>query len=331
MPKKPVIDDFINFNKNVGPLQMLIIGYPGTGKSNQATSILIKCLERENECALMHGDIACEWRHYLKYSKYVDQINLILPKDVELEKIGMENLDNGYKVPINKIELNYNNANFVDYLHPKELTVVYDDCFTSISKTYLWQKIAHQLITRSKNVDMTITYLCHEAGNYYPQTAKGNQWEYIDNFCEYFVFFRKMNIRAMLLSQLENEVYDRLRKKCIWRSYRICYPLQRTHARLIRKYILKMNIQHYHLFFGDLYNPLCSNEKTLEIKSKSLLIPRILIDLNGESHADDGNKKILFRLTCDSCGYSWEPRISHVVKCPKCMKYFGFRKEKIVS
>ena len=66
MPKLPDIEDFINYNKNVGPLQLLEVGYPGTGKSSHATNILIKCLARKKETAIMHGDLTCEWRHFLR-------------------------------------------------------------------------------------------------------------------------------------------------------------------------------------------------------------------------------------------------------------------------
>ena len=65
--KRPVINDFIDYNKKVGPLQAISIGYPGTGKSSQATQIVIECLGQKKEAALMHGDVTCEWRHFLRY------------------------------------------------------------------------------------------------------------------------------------------------------------------------------------------------------------------------------------------------------------------------
>ena len=281
MPKRPQITDFINFNPNVGPLQCLSIGYPGSGKSSQATSIIIDCLARENEVALMHGDITCEWRHFLNYSKYLDEIFLIVPKGDGVYFTKNFTGLTGYKVSLTIYEENYETLDIVTHLKSRRLTVVYDDCFHSPSKTRLWVNIAQQLVTRSELLDHAITYLCHEAGNYYPQTAKGSQWRDVDTFCEYFVYFRKMGIRALLLTQIENEVYERLRKKCIYRIYRLCYPSDRTHARLIKKYILRMNINNYHLFFGDLYNPLCKNKATKEIRDRSMMIPTRLIDLIG--------------------------------------------------
>ena len=297
MPKLPDIEDFINYNKNVGPLQLLEVGYPGTGKSSHATNILIKCLARKKETAIMHGDLTCEWRHFLRYSKYVKTIKVLVPKQAKIHKVNVDKLlDEKYKVELLFFEdLDFSKINFVKYLDDKCLVVVYDDCFVPVSKTLLWKEIAHQLISRDTMLDYTITYLCHEAGNYYPQTAHKEQWKAVDDFVSYFVYFRKMNIRAMLLTQLESEVYDRLRKKCIWKVYRICYPSDRGHARLIKKYIKRMSIQHYNLFYGDLYSPLNINKATKEIRMRCMMIPRILVNLNGGPKSPNKQtKKVYF-------------------------------------
>jgi hypothetical protein len=45
----PVINDFINYNKKVGPLQAIEVGYPGSGKSSHATSIVINCHGKKEE------------------------------------------------------------------------------------------------------------------------------------------------------------------------------------------------------------------------------------------------------------------------------------------
>lgn len=328
---RPVIEDFINFNSKVGPLQLLEIGYPGSGKSSHATQLLIKCFERNNnghkETAIMHGDLSCEWRHFLRYSKFVKKIKVLIPKGVEPIRIGIENLYN-YKVNLDIIsELDFNSINFIEHLKAKELTVVYDDCFNSISKTKLWMRIASQLISREKLLDHTITYLCHEAGNYYPQTARGDQWSDVDSFCERFVYFRKMNIRAILLAQLENEVYERLRKKCIYRVYRICYPSNRTHAKRIKKYILKMKISNYHLFYGDIFNPLRENKATKEIRSRSMMIPCELINLNGSTLPNSSSKKVQkARRRCPQCKHEWIPKVLNPVKCPNqlCQHRFDY-------
>lgn len=283
MPKLPDIEDFINYNKNVGPLQLLEVGYPGTGKSSHATQLLIKCFERKKETAIMHGDLTCEWRHFLRYSKYIKKIKVLIPKlKDKIHAVNVYNLPEKYpKVELLFFEdLDFSKLNVIKYLEDKSIVVIYDDCFTAESKTLLWKDIAHKLISRRIKLDYTITYLCHEAGNYYPQTARKEQWEAVDDFVSYFVYFRKMNIRAILLTQLETEVYDRLRKKCIWKVYRICYPSDRGHARLIKKYIKKMSIENYNLFYGDLYSPLNKNKPTREIRVRSMMIPRILVNLN---------------------------------------------------
>ncbi len=281
---RPKITDYINYHPRVGPLQLIEFGYPGSGKSSHATATIILCLERKNECVLMHGDVACEWRHFLRYSKYVKKILVLVHKEAQIERKNFpsqKEIASKYKVELEIRKLDFHTMNIVDCLEDKQITVVYDDCFAPASKTQLWVNIAKQLIFRMKKNNLTITYLCHETSNYYPQTARGEQWNSVDRFCDYFVFFRKRGIRAFLLSQLENEVYDRLRKKCIYRVYRRCYPSNRTHAKKIKKYILKMRIDHYHLFFGDLFNPMRRNKATKEIRSKWLMIPRDLLNLNG--------------------------------------------------
>ena len=281
---RPVISDFINYNKNVGPLQCLWVGYPGTGKSSHALQVAIKCLKRPNETLLCHGDIACEWKHFLRYSKFLDKILILIPAELGQKNIHLKNFTNfdNYNVELEFKYLPFADLDIISHLAVRQVTVVYDDCFEPEDKTALWNQIAWQLISRTELLNVTITYLCHEAGNYYPQTARGKQWHAIDRFCDYFVFFRKRGIRAMLLTQLESEVYDRLRKKCIYKVYRICYPTNRTHSKKISKYILKMKINNYHLFFGDLYNPMRSNKATLEITRNFLMIPRVLIKLNRE-------------------------------------------------
>jgi hypothetical protein len=276
--KLPDIRDFIDYNPKVGPLQCLSVGYPGTGKSSQATQISIECLDRKNEALLMHGDITCEWRHFLRYSKYVKKILVLIPEDAQIQNIGIKKLSK-YLVPLEFVQVNFNEINITKYLSPGQITVVYDDCYHSESKTILWEKFARQLVSRNNPHKLTITYLCHEAGNYYPQTATGDRWKSVDRFCEYFVIFRKMRIRALLLTQLETEVYERIRKKCIYKIYRICYPADRTHARLIKKYILKMRIDNYHLFFGSLFSPNRSNKATHEIRTTCMMIPRVLLNL----------------------------------------------------
>lgn len=324
--KLPDIRDFIEYNKKVGPLQCLSIGYPGTGKSSQATQIVIECLGLKNEAAIMHGDITCEWRHFLRYSKYVKKITVLVPEGVSLKIIGMKQKDS-YKVELDIIEdVDFTKLEIMKYLKPKHIVVVYDDCFYSDAKTELWVEIARQLISRENPHSLTITYLCHEAGNYYPQTANSKQWKAIDRFCEFFVYFRKMRIRALLLTQLENEVYERLRKKCIYRIYRICYPASRTHARMIEKYILKMKINNYHLFFGNLFSANRSNKPTLEIRATWMMIPRVLINLKGDPGDDHlQSVSVSAKLECDKCGHIWKPKTVNPLSCPRCKNYFGYK------
>jgi hypothetical protein len=271
----PRIEDFINFNPKVGPSQLLSIGYPGSGKSNHASSILSRCLKRENEMALMHGDIDCEWRHYLVHSKYVKGINLLVPEDQKIEFIQTPKKD--YKWETFKID--YSNFNILDYMEPHKLTVLYDGFLVDESKTRLWVEVAKQLYLRKRYYKNPITYLCHEAHHIFPQSASGEQWKAINDFCTYFAHFRRRLIRSIMLAHTESEVFSRVRMKCYWRVYRDAFPTNPTHRKIVKKYIFKMAINKYHLFKGDLYVPLNKNPKMKEIKGIWLMIPRDLIQL----------------------------------------------------
>ena len=43
-----------------------------------------------------------------------------------------------------------------------------------------------------------------------------------------------------------------------------------------------MTIANYHLFYGDLYNPMRENKPVKEIRMNWLIVPRDLINLNGK-------------------------------------------------
>ena len=227
--------EFINYNKKVGPLQALSCGFPGTGKSNQATDLMNKALQdREGytgEIGLMHGDIACEWRHYLRYSKYVKKIILVYPLQIKkpVNLIDSFNINwEKYNVPVEEkyIDLQEENWNLItsEYLEPNCLTVFYDDCFADIERTVLWAIIGRQLAYRTEFIDNTFFYLCHEAHEIFPQTASGQQWNAIQDFISSFSLWRKRRIRALLICHQESEVYERLRKKCYWKIFRDSFP-----------------------------------------------------------------------------------------------------------
>jgi len=167
-------------------------------------------------------------------------------------------------------------------LTPGELVVVYDDCMDSTSKTNLWTKIAKSLVLRNTHVDKPVCYLNNEAGITYPELAGKDQWRYLDEFAEYFVYFRKAFVRAILLSQLETEIYHRIRGKCIWKIFRIAVPGKHSIGRPVRKYARRMRRDNYHIFYGELFTPLNLNPKINEIKSIWKFLPSDLINLNGE-------------------------------------------------
>jgi hypothetical protein len=294
--KLPEIKDFIDYKKEVGPLQMVYIGYPGSGKSNHVTSIQLQCIGDKREMGLTHGDLSCEWRHFTRYRKNKDiDIKVLVPEGIA-DKIFWEGpAEYG---PASWIPVDYNKFNIVDYLEPGVLVVVYDDCFRSFTKTLLWTRIMSDIWRRRIKNDHAVSYFCHEAGNTYPQSATKQQWKALDEYSELLVHFRKRKVRAIYVSQLENEIYYRLREKCIWRIYRMAMPSNKSRAKKIIKYFKRQTIKHYHIFFGEIFRPLNSNPCLEETESEWLMIPHRFIDLKSDSPGGrtDGQNDIAARM-----------------------------------
>ena len=287
---KPTVKRFIEYNPRVGPDSMVIIGYPGTGKSVHANKIAIECIRDNNEIGLTHGDVLCEWRHFLNYKV---PVKLIVPKGLDYTFMIGNDIRKLNRKYLSIHEEEYPPKNVTDYLEPGTMTAIYDDCFDSQTKTLLWNNIIKPVILRPKHVNNVVLYLNHEAGVAYPQTATKDQWKSVDLFSEYFVYFRKCYVRAILLCQIETEIYSRIREKCMWRIYRISLPGKHSIGRPIRKYAPRMRRDQYHIFYGSLYTALNSNPRINEIKAIWKLLPRDLIYLNIESpNGDAEGKKI---------------------------------------
>lgn len=291
MVKQPNIDeDFIDYNTNVGPLQLIMSGYPGSGKSNHASSIIAKSIQRTKELAIMHGDIGTEWRHYLNFSKYLTGIILLIPTQIKNDLTFITNdivsnsfpseIKENYKVKLEIKYIDFEKFQITDYFKENWLTVLYDGCFIDETRTQLWEQIAKQLIFRTKFYNNTMTYLCHEAHKIYPQTASSKQWKAIIRFVMYFGEFRKRLIRSVLLTHSETDVFDMVRKRCYWKVYRDAFPTNPRHRKIVKEYVFNMAIHKYHVFKGELYAPLQQNEKMKEIKNQWLMLPRDLIKLN---------------------------------------------------
>jgi hypothetical protein len=313
--KLPEIKDFIEYNKNVGPLQMVYIGYPGSGKSNHVTSLNLRCIGDRREMGLTHGDLSCEWRHFTRYrEKKKLSLKVLIPEDIKGKVFYEGSPDFG---PDTWIPVDYNKFNIVDHLEPGQLTVVYDDCYRSRDKTLLWTKIMMDLWTRKTKNKETISYFCHEAGNVYPQSATKKQWAALDEYSELLVHFRKRRIRAIYVSQLENEIYYRLREKCIYRIYRMAVPSNKSRAKKIIKYFKRQSIKHYHLFFGEIFRPLNSNPCLKETENEWFMIPHGFIDLKRESPGASSSSNFA-AVTCEKCGASWLPKVARPKRCKEC-------------
>lgn len=287
---KPTTKSFINYNPRVGPDSMVIIGYPGTGKSVHANKIAIECIRDKNEIGLTHGDVMCEWRHLLNYGI---EIKLIIPKGLDYTFLINNDVRKLKRKYLTIYEVEYPPKKIADYLEPGTVTAIYDDCFDSPTKTRLWIDIMRQVIFRPSHVNSVISYINHEAGVAYPQTATKDQWKFVDLFSEIFVYFRKCYVRAILLCQIETEIYSRIREKCMWRIYRISLPGKHSIGRPVRKYAPRMRRDQYHIFYGSLFTPMNSNPKINEIKSIWKILPRALIELDLDSHnGEEVGKKV---------------------------------------
>lgn len=276
----PKIDDYINYNEDVGPLQLLSTGYPGSGKSNHSIATIVKCMRLEHsgkkEMLLTHGDNCCEWRHFLRY-KATKDILVLVPNNVNIEYI-YENSNNKYIHQFKTQKIDYSKLQIMDYMKPGQVTVVYDDHFSDEMKAILWGIIWFQLVTRKKLYNYTITYLCHEVGNLFPQTAYDDQWRAVNFASAMFVKLRKRLVRAYLVTQVETEIFDRVRKKCYFRIYRDAFPTGAYHRKIVKNRILTTTIETYHLFKGMKYRPDNKNPKADEIKDMWLMIPERFIE-----------------------------------------------------
>jgi len=171
--------DWINYNPNVGVEAAHIIGLPGTGKSNMASSLATYCLKK-GEHLVIPGDRFCEWRHFLNYRKTC-RVKVIIPskKMVQLTTVPEDLLAGSYFL----FQDSYRDLDVIPYLDDDKPTVlaIYDACFSIFDRSKLWVLILQQLLNRTKFLDQAITLLFHEAGIYWPEMARGDHWKYVDD------------------------------------------------------------------------------------------------------------------------------------------------------
>lgn len=312
---RPTVEKFIEYNPKVGVDSLHMFGYPGSGKSVHGNSIVLHCVGN-GEMGLMPGDLYCEWKHFVNYPKSIKKIKVLVPENAEIEKI---NFSDSKFHQVEEILIPFPPKNINQYIEPYTIVVVYDRCYTNYDRTRLWYEIFKQVNLRIINHDKVICFFDHEAGVRFPQTASkdGEQWKNVEEIANLFVDFRKGLIRCIFLTQLENELYYKIKNKCIWKIVRMAVPSKFSVTKAIRKYALSMRRDMFHIFYGGYYVPLNWNKNIKEIKLIMKMIPRVLINLNGDAPHNE-QKRVLKRLICDNCNHSWNPRIAQVDKCHKC-------------
>lgn len=266
------IKHWIDYNPNVGVEALHMIGLPGTGKSNMSTGLLQKCLQK-GEMLIMPGDRFCEWRHFPFHPKFPTKIRILIPKDVEIYYHNFE--PNGwFQEPIEYEDLDI--FHYLDKDH--KLLVIYDQHMPLTIRSMFWVHILSQLLNRKEYLDFAIGMLFHEAGIYFSEFTKGDQWRAIKNFSELFVESRKGLVRILLESQIDTEIESTIRRKCMYACIR--------KARLSRsvgwpKPLIKAApftaINEFHWVFGGLYVRRNTITKYYEKKSLFKMVPRMSI------------------------------------------------------
>ncbi|MFX0197145.1 MAG: hypothetical protein ACFFCW_13555, partial [Candidatus Hodarchaeota archaeon] len=219
--------DFINEKPHIGTEACQVIGLPGTGKSLLAMAIFRECLKK-GDAGLAHGDRFCEWRHYYNYPSSIAEIRILYPHELDpiKEKVAFIRVPDFVKKAL--LPVNFEKLDITKHLASQRLTIIYDAPYDISSQAWLWVNILKQCISRYQDdiVDLPITYLCHESGVIWPETALSesklakNHWWAVNTFAELFVYFRKALIRAILVSQLESEIKWQIRHKCMFKIFK---------------------------------------------------------------------------------------------------------------
>jgi len=303
---RPSIKNFIKFNPSVGVDSMHITAYPGMGKSVQATSIMIQCIDN-GEMGIIPGDRFCEWRHM---DNYEIDIKVLVPEGAEITHLNMPKKFQEWEV------IDYDTMDIMDYLEPGKLLVVYDRCFSRVDRARLWTDLMKRTSGRIKYHDIPVCYVDHEAGITFPEKRSGKLWLAVEEFVTLFVDFRKALIRCIFLSQIESELHNELRNKMLWKIYRLSMPSKSSIGKAVRKFVRRTRRDTYHIFFGGIYEPFRSSPKIKEKKTIWKMIPYDIINYK-TGEGDSSNQKYA-EINCENCGYAWIPRKAYPKSCPEC-------------
>lgn len=241
------LNHYINFKKHIGVDGMIITGLPGTGKSQIANYILGLCLKERKENFIIPFDVQCE---FLNVAPYAKKLIILMPEDIEFH---FHNFD---KSKVKRID--YEDLSIEKYLRDQDSTLIaiYDNHYRGnqlFERTNLWVKIAQQLLDRTYSLDNAIGILFHEAGIYFPQMPIDKHWKAVRDFSELFVDFRKRLLRGIFISQLDKEILNTIRGKCLWRIYRKGFVSKEGNPKPIYKSTPFLGLNQYHFLHGGLY------------------------------------------------------------------------------
>lgn len=274
------IRDWIDYKPNVGVEMLQVSGLPGYGKTSMGNTLILECATK-GESWVIPGDRFCEWRHFHKYS-LIEEIIVIIPLGLDIYYHG--DLLNKWKLNNNTdirfVELDYAKINIMDYLPDDgkvRMVAVFDAHYKINKRSWLWVNISNQLINRTTHLDKCIGILFNEAGILFPQNAQGDHWKAVAEFATTIVDARKGLLRLIFISQIQTEIMDTVRKKCMFKVFRKGW-VAKDEPKAIRKAAPFTARNEYHLSCGGLYCKSNTIDKFIEEKEISKMIPSIIIN-----------------------------------------------------
>jgi len=187
-------------------LPLGIVGPTGTGKSNFAWGVLWLCAS-QGDCVVIPGDAACEFRHFLNYTKHnpIVSLRIIIPEDFEFDFfIGKSNDQTDFVTQMQKmgaevIKYNIYSKGINDFIEPATILVVMDACFTLEAKSWFWQYSLKQIKYRKRYHYIHVTYCFPEASTYFPNTPFREQFKPVYLHSKDFVEYRKFFMRGIYI------------------------------------------------------------------------------------------------------------------------------------
>ncbi len=297
------MSEFMHFNPDVGVDGIQFIGLPGSGKTSFAQLVCKDLIKDKGENIFMGGDRFCEFRHFFRYPRIIKKITLFLPDNQDLYFHNIPALKNKqpddklirekYGINFESIIINLDDLDVKDFLNSqteKEIFVIYDNHYQGEylwKRAELWKNITRQLLERTVLIDDTaITTLYNEAGILWQEGASGKHWKEVNNFSEILVECRKGLVRPIFLSQLETEISHDIRKKLMWKCYRLGATSRQAPAP-VRTAAPFLSRSAYILMCGGMYSIGNQTPKLSELKSKWKVIPTGKLRIEEENNKEE--------------------------------------------